>query len=226
MAGSSGVFTQDAEDLALDADIGGGRVDGSHLGIGGLEADHGALAIEALEGGVGAVDKGDDNLSLAGGVSAFDEDVVSGDDVLVAHGVATDFECEDFAVADDIGQRDALGGLDGLDGLSGGDASQQRQAVSTFFAGAGWQDVDRATAIVGALQQTFILQVGDVLMDGGERAEAEAGGDLLVGRGVAVLLRKAGEEVDDLFLPSCDSHGRIVANKRRTGEVLFWTSRL
>lgn len=102
MYGRSGVFAQDAEDFALNADVGGRRVDGSHLGIGGLEADHGALTIETLEGGVGTVDEGDDDLSLAGGVGALDEDVVSGDDVLVAHGVATDFKGEDFAVANDV----------------------------------------------------------------------------------------------------------------------------
>ncbi len=40
---------------------------------------------------------------------------------------------------------------------------------------------------MGALEEALVLEIGDVLVDGGERAEAEAGGDLLVGGGVAVL---------------------------------------
>ena len=42
-----------------------------------------------------------------------------------------------------------------------------------------------------ALEQALVLQVGDVFVDGGERVEAEAGGDLLIGRRVAVFLGKA-----------------------------------
>jgi len=46
------VFAEDAENLALDADVGGRGVDGGHLGVRGLEADHAAFTVEALEGGV------------------------------------------------------------------------------------------------------------------------------------------------------------------------------
>ena len=105
------------KNFALDADIGGGGVDGGHLGIGGLEADHAAFAVETLEGGVGAVDQSDDDFAFAGGAGALDQNIVAGDDVLVAHGVAADFKGEDFAVADDVRQGDALGGLNGFDGL-------------------------------------------------------------------------------------------------------------
>lgn len=210
----SGVFTQDAEDLALNTDAVGRGEDGRHLRVGGLEADHAALAVEALEGGVGAVDEGDDDFAFAGGAGALDQDVVSGDDVLVAHGVATDFEGEDLAIADDVAERDAFSGFDRLNGLACGDASEQGKALSATF-GASGEDVDGAAAIMRTLQQAFVLQVGDVFMHGGERAEAEAAGDLLVRRRVAVLLREAGEKVDDLFLPPCDSHAGIVANKKR-----------
>ena len=128
-----GVFAEDAEDFALDADVGGGGVDGGHLAVGGLEADHGALAVEALEGGVGAVDEGDDDLAFAGGAGSFDQHVISGDDVLVAHGVAADFESEDLAVADDVVEGDAFGGFDGFDGLAGGDAAEQGRRSEPFL---------------------------------------------------------------------------------------------
>src|ERR1700694_5627656 len=67
-----GVFSEYPEDLALDAYICCGCVDGSHLRVGRLQADHVAFAVETFQGGVGSVDEGDDDLSLAGGTSAFD----------------------------------------------------------------------------------------------------------------------------------------------------------
>ena len=139
--------------------------------------------------------------------------------MLVAHGVAADFKGEDFAVANDIAQRDAFRGFDGFDGLAGGDAAEERQAIGASFSGADREYVDGTAAIVGALEETLVLKVGDVFMHSGERAEAQAAGDLLVGGGVAVLLGEVGKEVDDFFLPPCDSHAEIVANKKRIASV-------
>ena len=46
------VFAQDAKNFALDADVRSGGVDGGHFGVGGLQADHAAFAVETFEGGV------------------------------------------------------------------------------------------------------------------------------------------------------------------------------
>jgi hypothetical protein len=73
---------------------------------------------------------------------------------------------------------------------------------------------------VSALQEPFVLQIGDVFMDGGEGTETESTGDLFVRRRVAVLLREAGEEIDDFFLSPRDSHAEIVANKKRIAITL------
>jgi hypothetical protein len=200
------VLAKNAEYLALNADVGRRGVDGRHFGIGGLETDHAAFAVEALKGGIGAVDEGDDDLAFAGGAGALDQDVVSGDDVLVAHGVAANFKGEDLAIADDIAEGDAFGGFDGLNRPAGCDAAEEGEAIRSLFAAAGGKYVDRAAAVVGALKQPFVLQVGDVFVHGGKRAEAKAAGDLLVGGRVAVLLSEVGEEVDDLFLPSRYCH--------------------
>jgi hypothetical protein len=213
--GGSGVFANDTEDLALNAYVGCWRIDGSHLGIGGLEADHAAFAVEAFEGGVGAVDERDDYLAFAGGACALDEDVVSGDDVFVTHGVSAHFKSEDLPIADDIAEGDGFRGLDGFDGLTGSDPSHQGESLEAFLRGARWQDVDRSAAIVGSLEKPFVLQVGDVFMNGCEGVESETSGDLFVRRRVTVLLGEAGEEVDDFFLPSGNCHDRIVANKKR-----------
>ena len=200
------VFPQDAENFALDADVGSRRVDRRHFGVGGLEADHAAFAIETLKGGIGAIDEGHDDLAFARGAGPLNQNVIAGDDVLVTHGVAAHFKGKDLPVADDIRQRDAFSGFDRFDRLAGGDAAHQRQAIRAFFAAANGEDINRTAAVVGALEQTFVLEIGDVLVHGGKRAEAEAAGDLLVGRGVAVLLSEVGEKVDDLFLPTRDCH--------------------
>ena len=73
---------------------------------------------------------------------------------------------------------------------------------------------------MSALEQALLLEIGDVLVDGGQGTETESSGDLFIGRGVSVLLGEAGEEVDDLFLSPGDCHAGIVANKKRI-EKLF-----
>ena len=76
--------------------------------------------------------------------------------------------------------------------VSCGDASKERKAIGAFFPAAGWEDVDGTAAVVGTLKEALVLEIGDVLMHGGEGAEAQSAGDLLVGGRVAVLLREAG----------------------------------
>lgn len=215
MRGSLGVFAKDAEDLALNADIRGRCEDGSHFSIRGLKPDHAALSVEALKSSVGTIDESDDNFAFPRGSGTFHEDVVSGDDVLVAHRVAANFKCEDLAVADDIAERDAFRCFNGFDWLACSDAPHQWETVRASSRTAWRQHVNRAAAIVCALQKTFVLQVGDVFVDGGKRAEPEAAGDLLIRRGVPVLLSEAGEKIENLFLPPCNCHAGIVANKKR-----------
>src|SRR6185437_5657689 len=110
--------------------------------------------------------------SFARGFGAFDQDVIATDDVFVAHGIAADFEGEDFAVPDDVGERNALGGFDGFDWLAGGDAAEERKPIESLLAGAWRQDIDGAAAVVSTLQQTFVLQVGDMLVYCRQRGEA------------------------------------------------------
>jgi hypothetical protein len=50
------VLSEDADDASLDLDGVGGDDDGGHGGVGGLETDFVSFFIEALEGGVGAID--------------------------------------------------------------------------------------------------------------------------------------------------------------------------
>jgi len=67
---------------------------------------------------------------------------------------------------------------------------------------------------VGAGDEALVLQVGDVLVHGGQGFEAEAAGDFLIGRGIAVALHETGDEVEHFFLPPGDRHGSSIANKK------------
>lgn len=209
------VFAEDAEDAALDGDLACGDVNGVHLEVGGLEADGAAFGVVALEGGFRAVDEGDNDFALARGAGAFDEDVVSGNDVLVAHGVAADFECEDVAVADYVVEGDGFGGFVGFDGEAGSDASGEGEAVGGAGAATGGQHLNGAAAVVRAVEHALFFEVGDVLVDGGQAFKAHAAGDFLEGGGISVAVHERIEEVEDFFLATGDGHGRIIANKKR-----------
>ena len=165
-----GILAEDSQDFALNADVCCGRVDGCHLSIGWLEPDHISLSIEALEGGVRAIDQGDDDLSLSCGAGALDEDVVPGDDVFVSHGITTDFKGEDFPVSDDVSEGDAFSGLDGFYRLACSNASEQRQSVGTLLCRSGWKYIDGPATVMSPLEETFVLKIRDVFVDGGERA--------------------------------------------------------
>jgi hypothetical protein len=62
-------------------------------------------------------------------------------------------------------------------------------------------------------------------MHGCQALQPHAARNLLKGRGVAVAGYKSLKEVENLFLSSSDSHGRIIANKKRTATILFSPSR-
>src|SRR5271170_5320396 len=69
---------------------------------------------------------------------------------------------------------------------------------------------------MAALQQAFVGKVSDVLVHRGQRFQAEAAGDLIVGRGIFVLTDKVGEKVEDFFLPAGDGHEGIIEKKKRS----------
>jgi len=82
------------------------------------------------------------DLAFAGGAGALDQDVVSGDDVLVAHGVAAYFEGEDLAVAM-MSDRRCSPGFDGLDGLAGCDAAISGRRSDLCAAATGRTSMER-----------------------------------------------------------------------------------
>ena len=88
---------------------------------------------------------------------------------------------------------------DGLDRHAGGDVAEQRQ-LDRAAAGAAGQQLHRAAAVPGALDEPLLLEVGQVLVDRGQRRQAEAAADFLQARRVAVLLDELVEVVENLAL--------------------------
>ena len=168
-------FTDDGEDAALNGDASGGHDDGLHFGVGGLQANHIPLKKIMLQGGLRAVDQRDDYLALASGLGFFDQHIVTMHDVVVTHRLSADFKRKDGFVVDNIVQRQAIAIFHRLQRATGGDAAHQGnfEAGGCFALG---QHIDGAAVIVGATEQTFSLQVGDVFVDGGQglRSSPEA----------------------------------------------------
>ena len=158
------------------------------------------LAIELLQRDVGAVEQRDHHLAVVGGAAILDDDVVAVADLLVDHRVALDAQDVGVALADEIfGHRDRFAADDRFDRPAGGDIAEQRQ-FDRAAAEARRDQLDRAAAVPGALDEALFLQVGEVLVDRGERREAEAAADFLEARRVAVLLDEIVEVVEDLPL--------------------------
>src|SRR5690606_15588044 len=67
-------------------------------------------------------------------------------------------------------------------------------------------ELDRARLVVALSDVALAPQILQVLVHRGERREAEVAGDLLEARRVAVLVQIRLQEVEDLFLASCQRH--------------------
>ena len=86
-----------------------------------------------------------------------------------------------------------------LDGHAGGDVAEQRH-LDGAAAGTARQQLDRAAAIPGAPDEALFLQIGEVLVDRGQRRQIEAPADFFQARRVAVLLDEFVEVVENLAL--------------------------
>ena len=171
-----------------------------HRRIGRLQADVALLAIELLQRDVGAVEQRDHHFAVVGRAAILDDDVVAVADLLVDHRVPFDAEDVGVALADQIlGDRDGFAADDRLDRPAGGDVAEQRQ-FDGAAAEAGRDQFDRAAPVPGALDEALFLQVGEVLVDRGERREAETAADFLEARRVAVLLDEIVEVIEDFPL--------------------------
>jgi len=94
----------------------------------------------------------------------------------------------------------------GVSGIEGGDTAEKRQLDRLDLHARGHQ-LESAAAIPVALDEPLLLQVREVLVDSGQRPQAEVLGCLLDRRRVPVALDVVVEEVHHLLLTSGDVHG-------------------
>jgi hypothetical protein len=130
------VAAKNPQNPALNGHLGCGDKYRVHLKVGRLQAHLSAFLVEPLESRFGSSDKRHDDFALAGSSGPFDENKIATDDVLIAHGIASDLEGEAVFVSDHIGERNSLRILGRLDGESGCDPSHQGQAVIGAVPGA------------------------------------------------------------------------------------------
>lgn len=124
------VFAEDAQDSALDGDLRRRNEDGLHFSVCGLQTHHVSLRVKTLQRGFGTMDEGHDDLALACGSGALNQNIIAIDDVLIAHGIAADFKGEDIFVSNYVAQGDGLEVFSCLDGEPGCDPAGQRQAIA------------------------------------------------------------------------------------------------
>src|SRR5208282_4080813 len=98
------IFAEDAEHTALDRDMRGLNVNRLHFDIRRLQPHYLSFGIETLQRSLRSMHKRDNNFALTCGARSFDEDIITIDDVFIAHGVATNFKSKDIAVANHIVQ--------------------------------------------------------------------------------------------------------------------------
>src|SRR5262249_13883423 len=84
----------------------------------------------------------------------------------------------------------------------------------------GLEQVERSRAVRIAPQQALLLEIADVLVNGGKGTQSQALADLFVRRAVTVLLRDSADEVVHLALLFCYRHTpffrrAVSGNKRR-----------
>ena len=101
---------------------------------------------------------------------------------------------------------------DRLDRRAGGDPAEQRQ-LDRPHGDLGRHELEGAAAVPVPLDEALLLEVGQVLVDGGERAQAEVLGGLLDGGRVALALDVPVQEVQDLLLPARHVHGLLLDEK-------------
>lgn len=193
-----------------------------------------AFAVESLECGVCVVEKRDDDVAVLWGRVSLDHHVVAVEDSVFNHG--SSFYLENVRVhwIDDevCGNGHGFVLLYGFDRLAGGDEpgewehNGERGHAFWFYE----FDASRFTAIAG-VDDTFLAQRFDVLMNGGWGREAELFGDFAIGWRVAVVLHKAFNTVEDfaLFLGEWWKNGhrrslyvRIIDERKTNARGFVW----
>jgi hypothetical protein len=75
------------------------------------------------------------------------------------------------------------------------------------------------------VKKPLLFKVRYVFVDSCQAFEPHSARNLFKRRGIAIAEHKRLQEVENLFLPSSNSHGRIIANKKRIATILLCAPR-
>src|SRR5260370_6489945 len=206
----------DAHHHALDHDVALVSAQRRRGGVGGVEPEPAPwLAIEAFHGGARALHRGTHGLAVVGVVPLVDDDEIAVLDVLVDHRLAPPLQHVAAAAAGNqlVGHGNRIGPAHGRDRRAGRDETVQRQLGGAGLTARRY-DLDAAALVVSAPDVPFALEVREVLVHCGERAETEALGDLLEARGIALGSDLAGDEIEDFALTACKWHPSVPKRNR------------
>jgi hypothetical protein len=173
-----------------------------------LQADPAAgLAIELLHGGFSAIDQGDDHLAIFGGLLAVHHDEIAVHDVLVDHGLSLHPQgiVGPAPGQHGVGNGDGLIVHEGLDRHAGRHPAEQRN-LGRIGRPAWRQHLDGATPVVGTRDVALALEIGQVLMHGGQRLKVEFLRNFLEARRIPAIVDVRLEELQDLVLAFCERH--------------------
>ncbi len=205
----------------MDLNAGAIYEDRFHRGVGGLKADEAArFPIESLESGFRTIHQGDDNIAWVRLSGLFDQDEIAAADVVINHGFAADLQRVGVALARKIRELESLPTFDGFDGMSGGNPASQWNASKllgllrlhrpTTLLKVFRSDFEGTALVEGAAQVSAGFERLNVFVNRRHGGEVQASGEFFITGAVAVVFDKARDEIQDLFLPSCDRHGFIM----------------
>jgi len=207
------IFAENPDYAALDLHVGSRDDNRVHLAVGGLKANLAArLAIETLQGGVGAADQGDHNFAGIGDLGLLDDDVVSIEDVIVPHGATLHLKDIAVATADEFAERKCFAFFDGFERAPRGNAAHHGDfdglPIGNLFANRLGKVLhfNGAALVVTPPDVALLLESGDVLVDGCQRVEFQMLGDFLKAGRIAVLVQEADQQVEHFLLPFGESH--------------------
>src|SRR5207245_3115449 len=164
------VLPDHPDHYALHDDIALVHPQRAHGGVRGLESDPAArLAVEPFHRGAGAVHERHHGLAIVGLVTFVHDDEIAVLDVLVDHRLAADLEHVAAAAARNelVGHGDRFVPAHGLNGLARRYEPEQRQLGGAGLP-LGRHDFYGPALVVGAADVAFALEVGEMLVHGGQ----------------------------------------------------------
>src|SRR5258705_3628229 len=172
-----------------------------HCRIGRLQAHAPVLPIELLQRDIRAAEECDNHFPVVGGFAVLDDDEFAIADVLVNHRIALDAQHIGVALARQrFRNGDGFAAGHRFNRRAGGDEAKKRE-LERATSCTRRHELDRSAPVPGAANKTFLLQVGQMLVDRRERRQVEATSDFLQAWRIAVVLNELVQVVEDFTLP-------------------------